>query len=113
MHSKMKYFWIFNNTAAALVTVVILIFILVTLGIALLSLLSSQVRLIEHDISRTYTRYAEEAAMVKTLELLRKNKTPPPSFNIDGIDVTIGLSSGTGLNGTDALNLSHDYSVSF
>ena len=69
---------------AALLTVIIVIFILTILASVMLNLLSSQTRIVEHDISRVKSKYANEAIIVRQLELFRNNLTPETSSSVSG-----------------------------
>jgi len=66
-----------TEKSAALMTILIMIFILMVLSTALLKLVSNQTRLVEHDISRIKSKYASEAAMVRNLEQYRRGVNPP------------------------------------
>ena len=103
----------YNNKGMALVTVLIIIFVLTILTGVILTLLSNQVRLIEHDNARTESRYADEAVMVRELELLRKNLAVDTTFTIDNMPIDVNYTPGAGINQTGVLNLTHDYSVIF
>jgi len=111
-----------TNRSVALMTVIIIIFILTILASVMLSLLANQTRLIEHDISRTKAKYATEAAMVDQLDYARKHSGAfQGSVDVSGRyddpgqdwDVDIISSPGGGLFGTDKLDINLNYSTSF
>lgn len=111
-----------DKKAAALMTVLILVFILTILATVMLTLLSNQTRIIEHNVARTKIRYADEAAMVRELDHARRNlgafeQTHDVSgkYDKDTQKWRITVQNGTGpITGTTQLNLtSEDYGPKF
>ncbi|MBL7197868.1 MAG: hypothetical protein ISS47_07185 [Candidatus Omnitrophica bacterium] len=108
-----------KEKSVALLTVIIIIFILMILSSVMLSLLSSQTRLIEHDISRVKSKYADEAAMVRQLELLRKNQGLEGTHSVSGrYDQassfwTVDIDNISTTPDLTEINLSTDYSSPF
>ena len=102
-----------GRSGIALATVLILVIVLTLIAASMLTLLSNQVSLIEHDNFRTKSRYAEEAAMVRNLEKRRRGEDPDDTWQVGDIIVDIDWSAGGGINNTDQLNFTHDYSVTF
>jgi Tfp pilus assembly protein PilX len=112
-----------ENRGAALITVVILIIVLTILSTVILSILSNQTRYIEHNIARTKSKYATEAAMVRALDSLRRLNTTDTSHNVSGryddfnqvwsVNITRGAITSGSFANTDQLNLSLNYSTGF
>ena len=90
-----------HKRGAALLTVLILIFILSILAGVLLTLLSSEAKLVSHGIFRSEMRHFTESGMVRQIELLRRGlgvESGPLDIDFDGInDIdTIGYCATTG-----------------
>jgi len=114
-----------NNTGFALATVLIIIFIMTILAGIMLSMMSSQTMIVEGDISRIKSKYANEAAMVKALDWARTHGgnfsgTPGGYYQIGGKyddagqhwDVDAVGWSGSSVN-PQSFNLTTEYTSSF
>ena len=114
-----------NNKSVALVTVIIFIGLIVSMSIALFTLMTSQIRLANHQVNRAKALYATEAAMVEATERLRRGDSLPSTSDIDvdwhflsgeqnpqGKNVTVDYDdTGSGPLGSNELNLTiEDYS---
>lgn len=73
-----------TKKGVALLTVITIVFILTILSTAMISLISSQTRFIEHGVARTKAKYANEAAMVRELERLRLNTSLEATHSVSG-----------------------------
>jgi len=107
-----------KEKGVALLTVIIIIFILLILSSVSLNLLSNQTRLVEHDISRIKSKYANEAAMVRQLEALRKDHDLEDDHSVSGrYDLddkywTVDVDNTT-TNGLNEIELSINYTTPF
>ena len=100
-----------NNNGIALAVMMILVILLTLLAASILSLQSSQVRIVEHDNSRTRSRYADEATMIRQLERLQNNLSVE-TYDHDVSGLLVGIDSGASGNFT-AVNLTHDFTKIF
>ena len=66
-----------NRQGVILIIVLGILMIVITLATVILRVISSQSRLTHHQVSRIQAQYAAKAAMVYTLEKLRKNAAAP------------------------------------
>jgi type II secretory pathway component PulK len=107
----------------ALLTVVIIIFILLILSSVMINLISSQTRLVDHDISRVKAKYANEATAVRQIELFRRGMSQDASHQVSGrydtstgywnASVSVHTSTTSGLTDLDEINTTIDYAPSF
>ncbi len=108
-----------KEKGAALLTVIIIIFILLILSSVALNLLSNQTRLVEHDISRIKSKYANEAAMVRQLERLRNNELlesqhgVPGRYDDPGRNWDVKIDNSTTGSGLNEIELSINYTTPF
>lgn len=68
-----------NQKGLALVTVLIFTLVMSILAGAVLSLMTTEARLTEHQVRRIKAYYAAQSGMIYELENLRKNPLPPDS----------------------------------
>ncbi|MFC1646210.1 hypothetical protein ACFL2Y_03425 [Candidatus Omnitrophota bacterium] len=107
-----------TEKSIALLTVILVVFVLVMLSSVMIALLSNQTRLVEHGISRTKSKYANEAAMVSTLERLRRQDPWEGTHSVSGrydddaIDWLVNITNSSA-GGLTAIDLSVDYAPSF
>ncbi|MDD5618656.1 MAG: hypothetical protein PHG69_06125 [Candidatus Omnitrophica bacterium] len=73
-----------ENKAVALITIVVLIFILTILSSAMLSILANQTRYVEHNVARAKAKYAAEATMIRELDVLRRTGTAESQHQVTG-----------------------------
>lgn len=112
-----------SEKSVAMLIVIMVIFTLTILSAVMLNLVSNQTRMVEHDISRLKAKYANEAAMVEVLELLRADTSPESHVFVSGRyddlneNWSVVVKSGVVLIGDFAdlteLNMTVDYSPQF
>ena len=114
----------FSRRALAIVNMLIFVIIFTILSGILLSLVSSNTRLLEHHIRRTKAYYAAEAGNVLALDALRRSATFPTSnsvewtYDIGGsniINKTVAMANqtGAGIGGTMVVNASSNYTLNW
>ena len=115
----------FSQRALAIVNMLIFVIIFTILAGVLLSLVSSNTKLLEHDIRRTKALYAAQAGSVLALDALRRNATFPVNDNLDwayydlagtGViykTVTMAGQPGVGPSNTTAVNATSDYTLNW
>jgi hypothetical protein len=72
-----------NRKSVVLVTAIIFIGLIFLMSIAIFSLTTSQITLVNHQVNRVKAMYATEAAMVESIEVLRRGELLPEYVNID------------------------------
>ena len=110
-----------KEKGVALLTIITIIFVLTILATAMISLIASQTRLVEHDLARTKARYANEAAMVREIERLRKNLTLEATHGVSGrydnpgLDFVVSIVNTTTppIAGISEIDFSVDYNTTF
>ena len=113
----------FSRRALAIVNMLIFVIIFTILSGILLSLVSSNTRLLEHHIRRTKGYYAAEAGNVLALDALRRSAAFPASnsvewtYNLGGsniINKTVAMTqSGGGPAGTTIVNTTSNYTLNW
>ena len=116
----------FSRRALAIVNMLIFVIIFTILSGILLSLVSSNTRLMEHHIRRTKGYYAAEAGNVLALDALRRNPAGPfPTSNnvewtydLSGnniINKTVAMANqtGAGIGGTMVVNTTSNYTLNW
>lgn len=106
-----------NRKGIALLIVVAVVIVLTILSSVILSVLSNQTRYIEHNIARTKAKYATEAAMVRSLDRLRRTDTISSVHSVSGshdnpdayLDVYITNTTSSSFPDTSQLNFNLDY----
>jgi Tfp pilus assembly protein PilX len=108
-----------DERGVALLVVVVMVLILAILASVILSLSSNQTRIVEHDISRIKSKYADEAAMVRQLDILRRNAANETShpvtgrYDSDTQTWTVGVQKGPGPLGSVEINTTTNYTAAF
>ncbi|MFC1709258.1 hypothetical protein ACFL2J_04285 [Candidatus Omnitrophota bacterium] len=112
----------FKDKGMALLTVVIIIFILMILSTVLISSLANQTRIVEHDISRIKAKYANEATMVRQHESLRRYNSTDTNHQVSGkfdsaqnwlVSVSADNCTIPGLTDLFEINTTIDYAPTF
>ncbi len=98
-----------------LIVVIGILIVVFTLALVALYLLTQESRIAEHKIRRIAGVFTARAAMVHTLEELRRGVAAPtwaPAANLNGIpngDVAITVTPGIGPSGTNQVDVQVNY----
>jgi len=106
-----------NKKGIALLIVVAAVIVLTILSSVMLSVLSNQTRSIEHNIARTKAKYATEAAMVRSLDRLRRTDSVSSVHSVSGshdnpgayFNVDITSTPSSSFPSTSQLDFTLDY----